>query len=426
MKKLISVSLSVLMIALLFVPAFGAGGGSVTFVGPSAAFRNELDSAGNFIGDAYCFAKPVDPWRTNLGAQFEEDPLGDYVFYNESSYVTKWDIHPYYWEELAAAQRYSPVTYACGTPVTEDGEELVFFVLTSGKYNSATMTVLADNTVLQPDIDGAYHVSLDRDVTVRVVETTDDSHSGLDRSRFTVKMLSGEGYNLRPMKGQTYKYVKFDDDFEFRIQVKKNYTASAIKVSVIRNVDLNSGAADMDGLVNFLGGYEELKSTGVDEDGYRVYKVKNVQSDCRIIVSGVRENKSAHILSVFKEILRMIMNFLGIRITELEDFVGDYHVTVENTADDVLCAILAAVELDEENTFAVTAGSGLSFQLTKLDRDQDVKVWIYKADAEPTDENLYDLTWVATRDEANARTIYTAICYLDNVKSDMKVKIDNG
>ena len=416
MKKAISVALAVLMTALLFIPAFAAGY-TVTFVGPSAAYQNETDNDGNALGDAYKFVKPADPNNEGAGMLFEEDENGEFVYYDDR-YMTLDNIYEQYWDRVPP-ERYSPVTYAA-TESFSSGDVLVFFVLTSRKYNGATVTVLVNDVKLTPSSSGAYREVENKNMTIKVLETSATGGAALERNHYNVKMISGDGYNVKPALGETYHYTFFGDDFNFRIKLKKDYSASGMKVCVVRGVDLeHDELGDFDSLGNILGRNEELKSTGVDAEGCRTYTLKNVTSDCKIIVSGVREEKKADVLTWIKRIIRMILQFFGVEIEELDGILNECNVTINNTAPGVVCKVLTTVETaTSDNSFTITGGSGITFQLTKTDPDQVVNVtWTGMNDAG------YNPTWTAKVDNETGRTIYTAIYNVDNIKEDTVITI---
>ena len=416
MKKAISVALAVLMTALLFIPVFAAGY-TVTFVGPSAAYQNETDNDGEPLGDAYCFVKPADPNDESAGMLFEEDENGEYVYY-DNRYMTLDNIYEQYWDRVPP-ERYSPVTYAA-TESFSSGDVLVFFVNTSKKYNAATVTVMANDVKLTPASSGAYRVTVNKNLTIKVLETSASGGAALERNHYNVKMISGDGYNVKPVIGEAYHYTYFGDDFNFRIKIKKDYSASGMKVCVVRNVDLDHDElGDFDSLGNIIGRNEELKSTGVDADGCRTYTLKNVTSDCKIIVSGVREEKKADVLNWIKRIIRMILQFFGVEIEELDGILNECNVTINNNAPGVICKVLTTVETaTSDNSFTITGGSGISFQLSKTDPNQTVNVtWTGMNDTG------YKPTWSGKVDPETNQIVYTAIYNVDNIREDTVITI---
>ena len=415
MKKMFSVALAVLMLALTLVPAFAAGG-TVTFVGPSEAYRNETDSAGNQLGDAYWYVMANEVGEMS----FHADNNGKYVLYNNQYYVTQEQLYDYIWNQLKNTQRYSPDLYPCDEPISIADEYLVFFVQTGPKYNASTVSVLVNGERVEPSAEGAYRVKAQGDMTVRVVETSATGAAGLQRNFYTVKMISGEGYGVQPQIGEPYHYTFYDDNFNFRVRIKRGYSDAGMKVLVMRGVDLqHDEMSDFDFLAGILGDAEELKPTGVDADGCRTYTLKNVTSDCKILVNGVKEEKKNDILSILKRILRMILNFFHIEIAELDNFVNQYNVTVTNNAGagvDYEIVTGKADEADKAN-FSVDGGSGVILQVTKRS-DVPVNVTWTGMNADG-----YNAHWTAKTEAATGQTIYTATYTIDNIQSDTTVTI---
>lgn len=415
MKKTLSVLLAVLLLSLTIAPVFAAGG-TVTFIGPSAAYKNETNSAGKALGDAYWYVMADETGAMS----FHEDDGGKYVLYDNQYYVTKEQLYDYVWNELKNTQRYSPDLFPCDEPVSIADEFLVFYVQTSPKYNASTVSVLVNNERVEPSAEGAYRVKASGNMTVRVVETSSTGATGLQRNFYTVKMASDEGYNVIPQIGEAYHYAFYDDDFNFRIRIKRNYSASGMKVYVMRGVDLqHDEMGDLDFIATFLGDAEELKPTGIDAEGCRTYTLKNVTSDCKLLVSGVKEEKKNDIMSILKRILRMILNFFHIEIKELDNFVNQYTVTVNNNAADGVDYEIVSGKADgaDKANFKVDGGSGVTLQVTKRS-DVDVNVSWTGMNADG-----YKTTWTAKTERATGDTIYTATYTIDNIQGDTTVTI---
>ena len=400
MKKILSITLSVLMCALLLVPA-AAASHTVTFVQPSAAYEG-----------GYCFAKVEDG-----AVKYVEDPNGIFVYYS-NRYLTLDDIYEDYWDQVPP-ERYSPDEYA-GDLSFDDGETLTFAVVTSPEYNQSTVTVIVNHVVLEPGADGLYRVIVDRNLNISVLETDENGMTGLQKTLFNVKLVSGEGYALKPLKGESYKATPYGGDFNFRIKIKSGYTAASMKVGVIRDASIGDFAAEFDTLNNIINPDSLLTSTGIDEDGCRLYTLHNVTSECRVVVTGVREEKTSNVLTIFLRILRKILDFLGVKIQFVDDITNEYSVTVNNAASNVEYSFIAGGEAQLDGSYLVMAGSGATLQVIKHVEDQEVSVsW-----APGNESGTYTTNWVGKRDPKTGHTVFIATYNIDNIKSDITVSIN--
>ncbi len=399
MKKVLSITLSVIMAALLLAPAFAAGF-TVKFVQPSAEYAG-----------GYCFAKVE-----NGAVKFVEDPNGIFVFYS-NRYMTLDDIYESYWDKVPP-ERYSPEEFA-ETETMNSGDTLVFALVTSPEYNAASATVLVNKTKLDPSPDGLYRVTVDRNLTVRVVEKDESGLSGLQKTLFNIKMANGEGYAVKPLKGESYKAAPYGGDFSFRVKIKNGYSASSMKVGVVQDGSIGDFETDFDVLNNILNPDSLLTSTGIDEDGCRLYTIKNVRSDCRIVVTGVREEKKSTVLTMILRILRKILDFLGVKVQFLDDMTNEYTVSVNNEAANVGYTFLSGGELQEDGSCLVMSGSGVTLQVVKHDPYQDVHVtW-----APGNEDGSFTTNWVGKRDPETGNTVYIANFNIDAVKGDTVVTI---
>ena len=403
MKKVLSVTLSVLMIALLLTPVLAAGTHTVTFVQPS----------GEYAG-GYTFAKVE-----NGAVQFAEDPNGIYVYYSDR-YMTLNDIYENYWDEVPP-ERYSPVAFAA-TETFSDGEFLVFDVVTSPKYDQKTVTVMVNNTKLNRSDDGLFRVTVKSNLNIRVLEKDENGIMGLQRTMFNVKLASGEGFSAKMPAGESYKGTYYGDSFIFRVKVKKGYSASSMKVSVLRGVEAGMGyMEEFESVAGLLGYAEQLTSYSQDSEGCRLYKVENVTSDCHLIVTGVREEKKANIISMLLKVLRQILNFLGIKIQFVDDMTDEFTVNVNNTlASNGVAYNFLSGTANENGSLTVMSGNGAVLEVIKSDIDQKVKVsW-----APGNETGEYATNWVGKRDKDTGNTIYVATYYIDNIKGDVSVNIE--
>ncbi len=416
MKKVLSVTLSVLMVALLLVPAFAAGGNTVTFTQPSSKLKTQsaaIDGLAPFFKDnPYVFAKVE-----NNAIKYVQQADGPYVFY-DNRYMTLDNIYESYWDQVPP-ERYVPDTYGSSVSVAE-GETLVFTVVTSPVYNAATATVLVNGTKLNPDPYGLYKLTVHGSVTIRLMEDNENGEMGLQRSLFNVKLVSGEGFAAKAPLGEGYKGTFYGDDFYFRVKVKKGYSASGMKVAVLRDVTEDMDfMAEFDTVTNLMGMSEPLTSYGVDEENCRLYKVPHVTSDCRLVITGVREEKTANILTMILRVLRRILDLLGIKIQFVDDMTDEFKVTVNNTLPGVSYSFLSGTA-NEDGSLTVMSGSGATLQVVKENQNQNVRVaWT------PGNENGEFLTnWVGKRDPKTGETVFVATYNLDNIRSDLTVTIE--
>ena len=399
MKKTFSVFLAALMLLTLLVPAFAADH-TVTFVQPSEAYAG-----------GYAFAKVEDGI-----VSFYEDPDGIFVYYT-GRYMTLDDIYENYWDQVPP-ERYSPFTYG-ETESVPDGETLVFSLITSPVYNAASATVLVNKVKLEPSADGFYRVKADRDLTIRVLEDDENGLPGLQKNLFDVAMTSDDGFVAKPLAGEGYKATPYGGDFHFRIRIKKGYSASAMTVAVVRDVPEKDYMGELDVVGNFLNRNEVLTSDGVDAEGCRLYTVKNITSNCRIVVTGVRAEKNTNILSMLLKVLRKILDFLGVHIAVVDDLTNEYKMTVDNRAPGVTYTFLSGGVANEDGSLTVTSGNSVTLQVIKSDKDQVVNV-SWDTNAASAD---YATVWTGKRDAATGKTIFVANYNIDEVKSDVVVSI---
>lgn len=415
MKKLLSVTLSVLMVALLLVPAFAAGGHTVTFTQPSNTLKAQSAGYENlepyFKENPYVFAKVE-----NNAIKYVQQNNGPYVFY-DNRFMTLDNIYESYWDQVPP-ERYVPDAYTSSVTVA-DNETLVFTVSTSPVYNAATVTVLVNGTKLDADPYGLYKLQVKSDITIRVMENNETGELGLQRNLFNVKLVSGDGFAAKAPMGESYKGTYYGDDFYFRVKVKKGYSASGMKVSVLRDVTENMDfMSEFDTVTNLMGMSEPLTSYGLDEEGCRLYKVSNVTTDCRLVITGVREEKTANVLTMILRVLRKILDLLGIKIQFVDDMTDEFKVTVNNTLANASYNFLSGTA-NEDGSLTVMSGSGITLQVIKENEDQDVRVsWA------PGNENGEFITnWVGKRDPQTGETVFVGTFNIDNIRGDTLVTI---
>lgn len=417
MKKALSVFLSMLMIMMCMVPAFAADGDTqndssvnegaekhlVTFTEPSFAFEG-----------GYLYAVSVGGQ-----IQYEPDPEGDYVFFDGRYMLPSNIIH----EEDVPDERFSPVEYK-GSIEVADGETIAFKIVTSEKYNVYTASVFINGEPAQLNAQDEYTVYVDRDLVINVAEYDDNGNEALLKNHFNVKLTSGDGYKVKTLKGQNYNVVYYGGEFYFRVQVSKGYSASGIKVSVYRGPAVLGGFLDEedgDMLLGIMGGAETLQSYGIDEDGCRLYKIENITSDCKVMVSGVQEESSVGIMSFLKRILRLILNFLGIELDILDSMVAYYTVSIDASEADGVTYDVIRSSTDEltPSEFNITSGEGITIVVTKKDPMQDVRViWT------PGNEmGTYETNWVVDYNTMTGEVSYVAVFNIDNITADTRIII---
>ncbi len=419
MKKAISIFLSILCVFMTLIPAFAAEGDeagsdvseekkyySVHFTPPSAEYEG-----------AYFFVKTI-----NGVIQFEEDPNGEYCYF-EGRYMLPSNVRPDYQHEIPP-ERYSPAQWDEVTAVAE-GETISFRVVTSEKYNVLTAAVFVNESPATLNAQDEYAIHVDTDLTIRVIEKDSNGQESLLRNHYNVKLTSGDGYKVLTLKDEYYHVSYYGDSFRFRIRVLDGYSAAGIKVSVQRGPGMFDGVLDeedTDMIVGILGGTETLTSYGVDEDGCRLYEIENITSDCRIIVSGLQEESSVGIMAMFKRILRLILDFLGIKIDFIDSLTAYYTVKVDGAQapDGVTYQVIRSASDDlTPSEFNVTGGDGITIIVTKKSAEQDVNVtWT------PGNElGGYKTDWKPSYNSITGEITYSAVYNIDNISADTTVVI---
>lgn len=412
MKKTLSVFLAALMMLFCLVPGFAAEGEEetgtthiVTFVPPDTQYVDE---------DAYIFVKTI-----NGEIQYQPDPEGDYVFFDNRYMLPSNIIH----EEDVPDERFSPVEWDMNNEIAE-GETIAFKVLTSEKYNVFTAAVFINGAPASVNAQDEYAVYVDADLTIDVAEIDENGQEALLKNHFNVKMTSGDGYKVMTRKGDNYQVVYYGGEFYFRVKILSGYTASGIKVSVSRGTNIFGGfleEEDTDMLLGIMGGTEELTSYGIDEDGCRLYKIENITTDCKIIVSGVQEESSAGIMAFFKRIIKLLLDIFGIKLDILDSLVATYTVNIDSAeADGVTYEVIRSS--DDEVTpdeFMVSAGDGITIVVRKQDFDQDVTVmW-----TPGNDLGTYETNWVVDYNTITGEVSYVAVYNIDNISADTQIVI---
>ncbi|MBE6716712.1 MAG: hypothetical protein E7573_07305 [Ruminococcaceae bacterium] len=417
MKKTLSVFLAVLMTVFCLVPAFAAEGDeieapdssestvkhTVTFQAPSFEFEG-----------GYLYAVSVDG-----EIQYEPDENGEYVFFDGRYMLPSNIVH----EEDVPDERFSPVQYT-GSVEVAYGETVAFKVVTSEKYNVHTAAVFINGEPARLNAQDEYTVYVDRDLLINVAEYDANGQPALLRNHFNVQLTSGDGYKVKTLKNENYNVVYYGDSFYFRVHISKGYSASGIKVSVQRgkNNDLSEFIGeDFDIIGEIMGTNEALTSYGIDEDGCRLYRIDNITTDCKIIVSGVQEEASAGIMSFLKRILRLILNFFGIHLDFLDSITAYYSVNIDASQTDGVTYTVIRSSSDElsPNTFNVTGGDGITIVVTKKDFLQDVNVmWT------PGNElGTYQTEWITDFNTVTGEVTYSAVYNIDNISADTRIVI---
>ena len=432
MKKTLSVLLAMLMVACLFTPALAAGTTyNVTFVGPSA----ELEA------DAYTYY-----YSTNgVFTEFEEDPDGNYVYYQEEGYPGQY----YCLDDLTSSSRkifekaepgspesirYSPAK--CKNGAVAANKTVSFIVATSEKYDINSVVVLCNGAVVPKNANGEYAVTANRALRISVKEKDENNAPILLRTHFIVALTSGDGYAAKPLANNNNKAVYYGDDFEFRVRITKGFNGDNMKVKVIRGENFLSEflGEDADMLSSVMGDAETLPSTGVDMDGYRTYKIKNITSDCKVLISGVNKESSSGVLAMLKRILRMLLGLLGINLDGLlgegSNPLAAYTVSLQEN----ISAYGVSYSVSPKLTFnsnsgkyetEVLNGEGVSIVVTKEKENQVVNVsWQYKdANGETVTVNNYAVSWQSFIDVKTNKTLWSAVWYIDGIGADTEITI---
>ena len=259
------------------------------------------------------------------------------------------------------------------------------------------------------------------DLEIRVVEEY-NGQPVLLRNHYNVKLTSDEGYKVLTLTNEYYHVSYYGDSFRFRVKVKSGYSAAGMKVMVQRGPGFWDGIfeeGDLDSFAGLLGTAETLTSYGVDEDGCRLYRIENITTDCKIIVSGIDEESNAGVMAIFKRIIRFILNLLGIEIGFLDSLTAYYTVTIDGAQapDGVTYQVIRSTSDDiTPSEFTIGSGDGITVIVTKKSKDQNVNVtW------NPGNElGTYKTEWKASYDRMTGETSYSAIY---NITADTVVTI---
>lgn len=432
MKKIGSVFLAALLVACSFLPAFAADGShNVTFGTPSS----------NFETDAYAFYRSVD----GFFADFAEDPNGAYGHYSKDGkyYLIDdlTDSSRKVFEEAAPgteeAKRFTPVPYQNGS--VADGTTVTFIVVTSEKYDINSVVVLCNGEIVQKNTKNEYAVTADRDLAFSVQEFDENNAPILLKSHFIVTLTSGDGYAAKPIQGANNKVAYYGEDYEFRVKISKGFNGSNMQVKVLRGSNFLAEyiGEEADMLSTVMGDAETLSSTGVDSDGYRTYKITNITTDCKVLISGVNKDSTSGVLAMLKRILRLLLGLLGIN---LDDLLGEDL--------NPLAAHTITLNADVDTTFATyTTDPAFNYNASSGNYEAEilsgecVSVVISTTKQELTNPNLhpvtwtkasepdklygmdYNISWQAYYDIDSSKTYWTAIWYVDGLTSDATINI---
>ena len=425
MKKALSILLAAVMVFAIALPAFAEGEHTVTFTGPSSGLITQ-NPAGEDIGTPYYFVKTKDG-----RACFVEDPNGIYYYANDGYYHTA--------DELVdipeGAPTYSPEIFAVNTPVSiNSGENLSFMVFTNEAYNAATAVVYINDVRADKNDVGEYVVYVDRNFTVRVNE------EALLKSYFSVILTSDKGYSVKTLQGENYKMVPYGGSFSFRVKIGSGYSDADMSVSLTRGTnELAEFLGEDADLLNKVMGSEKLVSDGVDSEGCRTYTIYNITSDCKVSVSGVRENKKADLLTYFKRIIKMILDVFGIdtsflglevinlnyytvNITENIDYAG-FGATTQDQKEKLLNYTMVTGTTDpfKMDQFNVMGGEGVTIEFVTYNPDVKDKL-VVTWDPGNTGGS-YRNVWTARRNRTTGQTYYTTTFMIDNINTTTNVSI---
>ncbi len=429
MKKALSILLAAVMLFTVALPVFAEEGGrTVTFQAPSSSLRT-TNPDGQDIGPAYQFVKTENGRPT-----FVEDPDGKYYFANDGYYHTADELI----EIPAGAKTYSPEIYATGTAISiTSGENLSFMVLTNEAYNAASVYVYINGVLAERNDVGEYVVYVDRDFDVRV---KDDA---LTPSMFSVILTSGTGYSVKTLQGQNYAMVPYGGEFRFRIKLANGYSDADLSVSVARgNSELAEFLGEDADLLNKVMNSEKLVSDGVDSEGCRTYTIRNITKDCKVSVSGVRENKKADILTYFKRIIKMILDvfhidtsFLGLDVVDLSYYTVNIDDRGVGSADLDYTMVTGTVDPFKMTQFNVMAGESVTIEFVTYDESIASTIDIYGnidgAHAQRlrvtwtggNESGTYRNVWIAHLNRATGKTYYTTTFMIDNIRATTNVTV---
>ena len=411
MKKVISIFLAALMMLACAVPAFAADGTvNVSFIGASDSLLKDDDGT-----PAYKFVK------SKLGAvDFVKDENGVYAYVESSkSYRAYYKLTSSELEKYK--DRYSPVEMT-NTSVAS-GTVITFQVLTNRFYNPATVAVFVNGQEIQLNESSEYSVIADKDLVINVAEVNSNNEPSLLKNNYSVTWSQGDGYRIRTLENQNYRLIEYGGEFYFRVKAVKGYTMSGMTVTLLRNIgNLEKMPEELGNALAIMGKGETLSSYGTDAEGYRLYKITDITSDCRLYVTGVQQEQSAGILAKLKRILRMILNLLGIKVpSSLEDKLTDRQVTVDATAAgsvtyEVVCS--GAVNVDS-GSFLVLNGDTATVKVKSKTRDGAIVSWTPGNEA----GSNYQAEWIAAYDYLNCETYYEAVFNVENITADTVITI---
>ena len=258
--------------------------------------------------------------------------------------------------------------------------------------------------------------------------------SALQKNSYNVVLTSGTGYSVRMPQNENYHVAYYGEDFRFRVRIVSGYSDADMKVTVMRG---DSGLEeflgdDADLLGKIDGRSETLVSDGVDSDGCRLYTIKNITSNCKVSVSGVREKKKADILSYLKRILKMILDVFKIDTSflGLDDVIGLTYYTVninENLpAGTDLDYIMVTGTTDpfKMNQFNVMSGESVTIDFVTYDpavRDSLRVTW------DPGNPGgTYRNVWTAKLNRSTGKVYYTTTFMIDNITSTTNINVSLG
>lgn len=441
MKKVLSVFLAVLIAAICMTPAFAAGEThTVTFVAPSAALDNSM-------GDAYAFIPMTDghiaAFHEIEDWSFAEEPSRGYIYYEPDDMYYLYEDIIYESDRQMfqeGTKRYEPDSYK-GAKVFEDGKILSFCVFTNAKYDASTVIVTVNGEKLSPKTNGEYSVTVDRALTIAVREKDDAYNDILLRNHYSITLPSGEGYSVKPLKGENNRYVYYGDTFKFRVKIGKGYSQNDMKVKAYSTGnDLTAlFGEDASSLSGLLDRSAPLTCLGVDEDGCYLYETAPITSDSSISVSGVREESKSGVIAMLKRILRIILHAFGIDVSFLEDLVGTATVDFDTSAavaNGISYEVSASVnDNPTPQTLDIMTGEGITVKFTKKSEDQSVRVYVARTllddngdpviegGAEKRTVQEFPLEWTAHYNRYTGEYTWTALCYISSINSHTTVTV---
>lgn len=431
MKKTISVFLAVLLTLFCMAPAFAADGShTVNFSLPGAGVGEGAYSFVKCGGDGNFaeYAEAPELYGSETAGYVyylsEEERQGDPATEEGGDYYLYAGIIFDDDKALFDGTRYLPVCYNA-TETVEDGEQVIFRVVTNEVYDASSVVIEVGGQKLEPRPGGEYAVTVTGDITISVREDV------LLRNHFTVALTSGDGYSVKTLKNENNRYAYYGDSFNFRVRVSKGFTANDMKVTAVKTGnDLSElFGEEFDAVIGLIDpdATQQLNCIGQDDEGCYLYRLDNIDANMKILVSGVKEESQSGILAILKRILRFILHAFGINtdnIPFLNDLVGEEKRVYVNKdlKSSIKCELSMSADTkpltDEEGKsyYPVLTNEGVMITLTTKDPEHAVNITVVRDD--PTASGTKALDWTAKFNKYTAETTWTATYFVSSITED--------